>query len=168
MLASPFIIYQLWLFIAPGLYTHEKKFAVPFVLFCTMLLRARRDVLALRRVSAGRGNSSSAGRPTTWSSGRRSARRSALRENAARRSALIFQMPTVVFFLARMGMVTAGFLARNTKYAILIIFIIAAVISPDTDVVSQTLMAGPMLGAVRHQHPGRLGRWPPKPRNFAA
>jgi sec-independent protein translocase protein TatC len=59
--------------------------------------------------------------------------------------ALIFQMPTVVFFLARMRMVTAGFLARNTKYAVLIIFIIAAVISPGTDVVSQAIMAGPML-----------------------
>jgi sec-independent protein translocase protein TatC len=55
-------------------------------------------------------------------------------------------MPTVVFFLARMGVVTAGFLWRNTKYAVLIIFIVAAVISPGTDVVSQTLMAGPMLG----------------------
>jgi len=54
-------------------------------------------------------------------------------------------MPTVVFFLARMRMVTAGFLARNTKYAVLIIFIIAAVISPGTDVVSQAIMAGPML-----------------------
>jgi sec-independent protein translocase protein TatC len=59
---------------------------------------------------------------------------------------LIFQMPTVVYFLARMGVVTAGFLLRNTKYAVLAIFIIAAVISPGTDVVSQVLMAGPMLG----------------------
>jgi sec-independent protein translocase protein TatC len=58
----------------------------------------------------------------------------------------MFQMPMLVFFLARMGVVTAGFLARNTKYAVLIIFIVAAVISPGTDVVSQALMAGPMLG----------------------
>ena len=55
-------------------------------------------------------------------------------------------MPTVVYFLARMGVVSARFLLRHTKYAILIIFIIAAVISPGTDVVSQCLMAGPMLG----------------------
>jgi sec-independent protein translocase protein TatC len=54
-------------------------------------------------------------------------------------------MPTVVYFLARMGVVSAGFLLRHTKYAVLIIFIIAAVISPGTDVVSQCLMAGPML-----------------------
>ena len=59
---------------------------------------------------------------------------------------VIFQMPTIVFFLARLGLVSAGFLLRHTKYAILIIFIIAAVISPGTDVVSQCLMAGPMLG----------------------
>jgi sec-independent protein translocase protein TatC len=55
-------------------------------------------------------------------------------------------MPTIVLFLARMGVVTAGFLLRHTKYAVLIIFVIAAVISPGTDVVSQCLMAGPMLG----------------------
>ena len=58
---------------------------------------------------------------------------------------LVFQMPTLVFFLARMGMVTGWFLVKNTKYAILIIFIVAAVLSPGTDVVSQALMAGPML-----------------------
>ena len=61
-------------------------------------------------------------------------------------SFLGWQATVLVFFLARMGVVTAGFLARNTKYAVLIIFIVAAVISPGTDVVSQALMAGPMLG----------------------
>jgi sec-independent protein translocase protein TatC len=57
----------------------------------------------------------------------------------------IFQMPTLVFFLARMGVVTARFLVKNTKYAVLIIFILAAVLSPGGEVVSQLLMAGPML-----------------------
>jgi sec-independent protein translocase protein TatC len=57
----------------------------------------------------------------------------------------IFQMPTIVFFLARVGGITARFLVKNIKYAILIIFIIAAVLSPGTDVVSQAMMAGPML-----------------------
>jgi sec-independent protein translocase protein TatC len=58
---------------------------------------------------------------------------------------VIFQMPTLVFFLARMGLVTAGLLVKNTKYAVLIIFILAAVLSPGGDVASQLLMAGPML-----------------------
>src|SRR5213079_2195053 len=58
---------------------------------------------------------------------------------------LIFQMPTIVYFLARMGLVTAGLMLRYAKYAVLVIFIVAAVVSPGTDVVSQCLMAGPML-----------------------
>jgi sec-independent protein translocase protein TatC len=58
---------------------------------------------------------------------------------------LVFQMPTVVLFLARMGMVTARFLWRNIKYAILIIFIVAAVITPSADMITQTAMAGPMI-----------------------
>jgi sec-independent protein translocase protein TatC len=57
----------------------------------------------------------------------------------------VFQMPIVVFFLARFGIVTAGFLARKIKYAVLIIFIVAAVITPSADVVTQTVFAAPML-----------------------
>ena len=56
----------------------------------------------------------------------------------------IFQMPVLVFALARMGIVTAGFLIRNTKYAVLIIFILGAVLSPGGDIPSQ-MIAGPML-----------------------
>ena len=58
---------------------------------------------------------------------------------------LIFQMPTLVLFLARMGVITARFLIRNMKYAILIMFIVGAVLSPGTDPVGQALMAGPMF-----------------------
>ena len=59
--------------------------------------------------------------------------------------ALVFEMPAVVLVLARMGVVTAGFLWRHIKYAVLIIFIVAAVITPTGDMVTQSLMAGPML-----------------------
>jgi sec-independent protein translocase protein TatC len=57
---------------------------------------------------------------------------------------LIFQMPTVVLFLARMGIITARFLIKNFKYAILIMFILGAVLSPGTDPVGQVMLAGPM------------------------
>lgn len=145
MIASPLIFYQLWLFIAPGLYSHEKRFAVPFVFFCTIFFLL------------GAAFSHWVAFPWTWAFFKSW-------ENSYMQFlpnigdafgiyvkmllafGLIFQMPTVVFFLARMQVVTAGFLARNTKYAVLIIFIVAAVISPGTDVVSQALMAGPMLG----------------------
>jgi sec-independent protein translocase protein TatC len=59
---------------------------------------------------------------------------------------LVFEMPAVILVMARMGMVTAGFLWRHVKYAILIIFIAAAVITPTGDMVTQSLMAGPMVG----------------------
>src|SRR5207245_10359442 len=59
---------------------------------------------------------------------------------------VVFQMPTVIFFLAKMKMVTWRFLARNFKYALLIIFIAAAVITPSGDMVTQTIFAAPMVG----------------------
>jgi sec-independent protein translocase protein TatC len=144
-LSLPFIIWQLWLFIAPGLYSHEKKMAIPFVIFCTtffVLGAAFSHYLAF---------------PWTWKfflswqteymEFRPSIGEAfGLYVKMLLAFGLIFQMPTVVFFLARMGVVSAGFLLRHTKYAVLIIFILAAVISPGTDVVSQCLMAGPMLG----------------------
>ena len=57
----------------------------------------------------------------------------------------VFQLPTVVLFLARIGLVTPRFLIKNVKYAILIIFIVAAVITPSADPVSQTVVAAPMI-----------------------
>lgn len=145
MIASPLIIYQLWLFIAPGLYSHEKRFAIPFVLLSTIFFLL------------GAAFSHWIAFPWTWAffkSWENSymqflpniGNAFSIYVKMLLAFGLIFQMPTLVFFLARMGVVTAGFLARHTKYAVLIIFIVAAVISPGTDVVSQALMAGPMLG----------------------
>jgi sec-independent protein translocase protein TatC len=59
---------------------------------------------------------------------------------------VVFQMPTVVFFLAKAGLVTARFLWRSFRYAFLIIFVAAAVITPTGDMVTQTIFAAPMVG----------------------
>jgi sec-independent protein translocase protein TatC len=59
---------------------------------------------------------------------------------------LVFQMPAVVFFLAKMGLVTARFLLVHFKYAFLLIFIAAAVITPSGDAATQALFAAPMVG----------------------
>ena len=58
---------------------------------------------------------------------------------------VVFQLPTIVFFLARMGVATPGFLIKNFKYAILIIFIFAAVLTPTGDPVTLSMMAAPMI-----------------------
>jgi sec-independent protein translocase protein TatC len=58
---------------------------------------------------------------------------------------VVFQMPTAVFFLAKIGLVSAGFLWRSFRYALLLIFIAAAVITPTGDMVTQTIFAAPMI-----------------------
>ena len=57
----------------------------------------------------------------------------------------VFQMPTVVFFLAKAGLVTARFLLRSFRYALLLIFVAAAIITPTGDMVTQTIFAAPMI-----------------------
>jgi sec-independent protein translocase protein TatC len=143
-IALPFIIFQLWLFIAPGLYSNEKRFAVPFVLMGTFFFLA------------GAAFSHYIAFPYTWKFFLNF--ETAYLEFRPKLTevfslwvkmllgfGVIFQMPTIVFSLARMGLVSASFLLKHTKYAILIIFILGAVLSPGTDVVSQAMMAGPML-----------------------
>jgi sec-independent protein translocase protein TatC len=58
---------------------------------------------------------------------------------------VVFQLPVLIFILSRIGIVTAGFLLRHFKYAVLLAFVVAAVITPTPDVVTQSLLAGPML-----------------------
>jgi sec-independent protein translocase protein TatC len=143
-IALPFIILQLWLFIAPGLYASEKRFAVPFVVLGTFFF------------VAGAAFSHYVAFPYTWKFflgfeteylefRPKLSDVFSLWVKMLLAFGVIFQMPTIVFFLARMGMVTAGFLIKHTKYAVLIIFILGAILSPGTDVVSQALMAGPMI-----------------------
>jgi len=142
--ALPFMILQLWLFVAPGLYAYEKRFAIPFVLLGTFFFLG------------GAAFSHYIAFPYTWKFflgfeteylefRPQISLVFSLWVKMLLAFGVIFQMPTIVFFLARMGLVTAGFLLKHTKYAILIIFILGAVLSPGTDVVSQALMAGPML-----------------------
>ena len=164
MLSVPFILYQLWLFIAPGLYSHEKKMAVPFVVFCTTFFAL--GAIFSHYVAFPWTWKFFLGWQTEYMEFRPSIGEAfGLYVKMLLGFGLIFQMPTIVFFLARLGLVSARFLLRHTKYAVLIIFIIAAVISPGTDVVSQCLMAGPMLALYAISI---LVAWAfAKPRNFA-
>jgi sec-independent protein translocase protein TatC len=144
-IASPLILWQVWKFIAPGLYTHEKKFAIPFVLMSTIFFVA--GGLFAHYVAF----------PVTWLFFNsfttdymvfmpKVDEAFSLYTKMLLGFGLIFEMPTLVLFLARMGVVSAGMLLKYFKYAFLAIFIIAAVISPGTDMMSQVVMAIPMLG----------------------
>jgi len=144
LIASPGVMTQVWLFVAPGLYSHEKKLAIPFVALSSIFF------------VAGAAFSHWVVFPLTWKFFQsfssdtltfmpRIEPAFGLYVKLMLVFGLIFQMPTLVLFLARMGVITARFLIRNMKYAILIMFIVAAVLSPGTDPVGQVLMAGPMF-----------------------
>jgi sec-independent protein translocase protein TatC len=143
-LASPLILWQIWKFIAPGLYTHEKRFAIPFVVMSTIFFTT--GGLFAHYIAF----------PWTWAffgsfSNDYMIFVPKVDEAFAMYSkmllgfGLIFEMPTLVFVLARMGVISARVLLKYFKYAFLAIFIIAAVISPGTDMMSQVMMAAPMV-----------------------
>ena len=140
---SPFILYQLWAFISPGLYRREKKYILPYLfvssfffllgaVFCYFIVFP----VIFRFFLSFATNEI---RPLP-----------SIREyltftlKLLLGFGLLFQWPALVFFLSRMGVVSSSFLARNRKYAILLIFVAAAILTPP-DLVSQLLLAGPLI-----------------------
>ncbi len=144
ILASPFIMYQVWKFIAPGLYSNEKKFSIPFVLFSTIGFvggAAFNHFVAFPFMMiffASFNTQNVAFMPRLEDV-------FSLYSKMLLGLGVIFQMPTVVFFLAKMKMVTARFLVKQFKYAFLLFFIAAAVITPTGDPVNMTIFAAPMV-----------------------
>jgi sec-independent protein translocase protein TatC len=145
VLAVPVIVWQLWLFISPGLYRREKKFALPFIFLSSgffVLGAAFSHYIVFPWMwvfFAGFSSDYVMFMPKIEPV-------FSLYTKMLLGMGLVFQLPAIVFFLAKMGLVTAGFLWRNFKYAILLIFIVAAVITPTGDPLTQTLFAAPMAG----------------------
>lgn len=144
LIAGPYVMWQVWLFIAPGLYANEKKFAIPFALATSLLFTAGAAFShyfvfpATFTFFAGFSTDNIVFMP-------RIAPVFSLYAWMLLAMGLIFQMPMLVMVLARLGLVTAKFLATHIKYAILVIFIVAAVATPSADPVSQTIVAAPMV-----------------------
>jgi sec-independent protein translocase protein TatC len=145
IIAAPLIFWQVWLFVAPALYTKERRYAIPFVVLSTI------------GVISGAAFSHYVAFPLMWrffasfSSDLmafmpRIEDAFSLYMRMVLGLALVFQMPALVFFLARMGVVTARWMIRQFKYAVLIIFIVAAVVTPSPDLASQMIVGVPMVG----------------------
>jgi len=140
---SPFIFLQLWYFVAPGLYKKEKKYVYPFVIFtsfffilgalfgyfvafpfaCNFFLKMGSEFQPVITVD----------------------QYFSLALRLLLGIALVFEMPTLAFFLSRMGIITSRWMIKNFKYAVLAVFIIAAVITPSPDMINQSILAVPML-----------------------
>jgi sec-independent protein translocase protein TatC len=143
ILALPVLLWQAWSFIAPGLYSHEKRLAVPFVVSSTVFFVA--GALFAHYIAFPAAWLFFAGFSTDYVEfAPRIAPVFSMYVKMVLGLGAVFQMPTVVMFLARVGLVTPRFLLRHIKYAILLIFVVAALITPP-DVVSQILIAGPMI-----------------------
>jgi sec-independent protein translocase protein TatC len=142
-LASPFIFYQLWLFIAPALYKKEKHLVFPFVLMTTVFFLA--------------GGAFGYFIAFPWACeffldvGKNFTPIITINEyfSLAFRVllgiAVVFEMPVLAFLLAKMRIISARFLLKYFKYAVVAIFIIAAVITPTPDMVTQSIFALPMI-----------------------
>jgi sec-independent protein translocase protein TatC len=143
--ASPVLFYQAWRFIAPGLYPQEKRTAVPFVISATVFFFAGaafcyRYVFPVAFAFFLQEYESIGASPTL--------RVSEYLSFAARMLlafGITFELPNVTFFLARLGVVNHRTLTRWFRYAIVGIFIIAAVLTPGPDIASQLLLAAPLF-----------------------
>ena len=145
IISFPVLASQTWLFIAPGLYSREKRFVIPFVFMATLFFVG--GALFTHYLLFPWAWGFFAGFATDYMEFLpRIQPAFSLYVKLILACGLMFQLPTLVFFLARVGAITPGFLIQNTKYAILIIFIIAAIVTPTGDPVTLTLMAGPMIG----------------------
>lgn len=141
---SPFVFLQLWYFVAPGLYQKEKKYVIPFVVFTSFffLLGALFGYLVVFPwacrffLNLGSDFNPVLTVDTYFSFSLR----------VLLGIALVFELPTLVFFLSKIGLITSRWMIRNFKYAVLAVFVIAAVITPTPDMVTQSIIAVPMLG----------------------
>jgi sec-independent protein translocase protein TatC len=144
-LTAPFILAQVWLFIAPGLYKHARRYAAPFVIFSSILfllggmfgyfiafpfaiqflLQTGREMGVVPVINASEYFN--------------------LFIAIELGLGVVFEIPAVIFILSRIGLVSAGFLLKNMKYAVLLSFVLAAVLTPSSDIPNMMVMAIPMI-----------------------
>jgi sec-independent protein translocase protein TatC len=141
--ASPFVLYQVWLFISPGLYRNEKRYVLPFM-FSTVGLFVGGGIFGYKMVYP-------AALDFLIGYGQQFTPMITIGEytdlflTIIIGMGVIFEMPILVFFLSLMGIVTAGWMWRNLRYSILVIFIIAAIVTPTTDILNMCIFAAPMV-----------------------
>jgi sec-independent protein translocase protein TatC len=144
-LAAPYILYEAWAFISPGLYAHEKRYVVPFVAMGSLFFLG----------GAGFGHYFLF--PATFAflgsfGGADMQFLPKIDEYFSFYSwfllglGLVFQTPVIIFILSRIGIVTPSFLLRQWKWAVVGSFVIAAFVTPSPDMVNQTALALPMIG----------------------
>jgi sec-independent protein translocase protein TatC len=142
-LASPVILWQLWMFVSPGLYSRERRYAAPFIIFATLFFvgggyfgyRVVFPMACQFFLDMGKEFKQVITIDEYFG----------LASKMLLGMGLVFETPILIFFLSRIGIVTPAFLLQKFKYAVVLIFIIAAVITPTPDMVTQSALAIPMI-----------------------
>jgi sec-independent protein translocase protein TatC len=142
-LSVPLLLFQVWKFVAPGLYEHERRYSFPFLIISTGLfllggIFAYMVILpiALHFLIAQGGE--------LWTPNITLSNYLAFCMRLILAAGLIFEFPVLMYFLAKVGIVTPEFLIKNRKYAVLVAFILSAILTPP-DVFSQVLLAVPLF-----------------------
>jgi len=141
--SSPVLMTQVWLFIRPGLYHRERSLAIPFVVFTSLFFVAGGyfgylvafPMVVKFLLGVGENFKQVVTIQTYF----------AMMTKILLGLAVVFEMPMVIFFLARIGLVTARKLLKWFKWAVFLIFVTAAIITPTPDVATQTVFAVPMI-----------------------
>jgi sec-independent protein translocase protein TatC len=162
-LAMPVILWQVWAFVAPGLHRHERKYAGPFVIIGSLLFLAGGAFALLVVVPFALTFLVTFGQQQGIKSMISVEKHVDFVIKFTLAFGLVFELPVVITLLSLLGVVTPRFLSKNRKYAILINFVIAAILTPTPDIVNQALMAGPLcllyeVGIVAAWIVGRKGR----------
>jgi sec-independent protein translocase protein TatC len=142
-LASPYILYQFWRFVAPGLYRHERRYLLPFLFFGSFFFLAGGAFayyVAFPLAAEFLLQMGKAFEPVITIE-----RYFGFQMTIILGLGLMFELPIVIFILAAVGLVTPGFLLRNFRYAVVIIFVVAAIITPTSDVLNLCVFAVPTI-----------------------
>jgi sec-independent protein translocase protein TatC len=144
-IAAPWVIYQIWAFIAPGLYPRERRWAAPFIIITAGLFVAggafayyvafRYGLAFLLSLGADSGVKATISIDSYFD----------LFVNVIVGVSILFELPVVVFFLTLLRITTPGFLIRNSRYAILAIVVLAAIVTPTPDPLNLALFSVPMI-----------------------
>lgn len=141
--AAPVILLQVWLFIAPGLYKKERRLAAPFIIFGSLFFilggyfgyRVLLPTTCAFFVETGKEFKQMVTVDDYFS----------FASVIILAAGLVFETPILIFFLARLGIVTPAFLLQKFKYAVVLAFVISAIVTPTPDMVTQAALAIPMI-----------------------
>jgi sec-independent protein translocase protein TatC len=145
-LSSPFLLAQLWLFISPGLYRRERRYALPFVFFASILFVLGGLFAYFIALPVGLKFLIDIGKHLGMSTLINVSSAFDLVFALEVGMGVVFEIPAIIFLLSRLGIVSGPFLLRNIKYAVLGCFIAAAIITPTGDIGNMMILAVPMIG----------------------